>query len=30
VTDDRIFKILDVAAAIARKETEKKAEALQS
>jgi DNA-binding transcriptional ArsR family regulator len=30
VTDDRIFKILDVAAAIARKETEKKVEALQS
>jgi DNA-binding transcriptional ArsR family regulator len=30
VADDRIFKILDVAASIARKETEKKAEALQS
>jgi DNA-binding transcriptional ArsR family regulator len=30
VTDDRIFKILDVAAAIARRETEKKAEALEA
>ncbi|MCX6132300.1 MAG: metalloregulator ArsR/SmtB family transcription factor [Ignavibacteriales bacterium] len=30
VTDDRIFKILDVAAAIARLESEKKAEALKA
>ena len=30
VTDDRIFKILDVATAIARRETEKKAEALEA
>jgi DNA-binding transcriptional ArsR family regulator len=30
VTDDRIFKILDVAAAIAKLESEKKAEALKA
>jgi ArsR family transcriptional regulator len=30
VSDDRIFKILDIAAAIARRETEKKAEALEA
>ncbi len=30
VTDDRIFKILEVASAIARREAEKKTEALQS
>ena len=29
VTDDRIFKILDIAATIARQEVEKKAEALE-
>jgi ArsR family transcriptional regulator len=29
VTDDRIFKILDIATAIARKEVESKAEALE-
>jgi len=30
VADDRIFKILEVAAAIARRETQKKAEALEA
>ena len=30
VADDRIFKILDAVAAIARRETEKKAEALEA
>ncbi|MCX5757992.1 MAG: metalloregulator ArsR/SmtB family transcription factor [Candidatus Hydrogenedentes bacterium] len=30
VTDNRIFKILEVAAVVARRETEKKAEALEA